>query len=1364
LDVESAALRAPQVGVANTNPQHILSVGSNLYVSGDSSDVLTVDGNVVCEGVKVGLIEITPSYDLAAVANVGNVTSNTIQFTNPDTGIVATGNVTVGKTLTVEGFRITAQAASADTLQSITTDDPAEGKTDSGVTSNPIHITNDRDSESPYSGALQIGTNTGNNGGLGVAGNVHVGRGLFVDTDTLVVDSTNNRVGIGKTNPDATLDVDGDAIIRGDLSVLGTTTTIDTENLRVQDPIIELGKDNAGTGDLGLVMTRPTGSSNVAIIFDENADTLEIGYTNGGASDTTITMVSTPLSVNINGDLSITSNLEVSGNINGDLSVTSNLEVGTANLFVDTVNSRVGIGTTEPDATLDVRGSGQYEGIYSKRIWVANIGDNSGDGSPADDNTGSPWRGLGFDNLAWNNQSHKYSADIPILSGYNGVALRSGAGNLVLTQAGDVGIGTTDPTATLDIYKEDTTAAGQTVISSITGVFSGSDATGGNINNKGLYINLDSSATGGGTSSNNPAEEHRVWGIDVDIDVTGDSDDIRGGRFLVRSELAENGSDRNTSIYGMDAQGQQNGSAPSTNVTGVRGRSLKGGDSTGLADKMIAVDAEYEINAGTCTDAYGVRVQFDRNGGAATSSYLFYGAHAGSTTTITNNYGLYVSGADKHYLEGNVGIGITEPTDLLDVHYPNPSYGSFAGTEEGSLTVSAGAEHSNAAVYFRTPFDAAAPAKRAIFSDGGSFSGGGNGGLHFCLERTADNTTKVDLTDSKMTILHNGNVGIGTTNPQVDLEIENVNGSPELRFTDPFSGADAAWDARSNVLGEISWYSRDSQFTNSYAKVASITSKHFDDGFPDGALCFTTSANGVLNEDAMVIDHDGVVLMNVSERPGNINGVLQIVSSSDLYLADAIACYPYSVANHIINFLDTNHSGIRGKIVGVNNTTVAYNTTSDERLKKQIKPMQSTLDRVKALKPSTYTWIRDEAEGYGFIAQEVFKVFPEMRPVVSYSGCTCKWGGRICESCTLCEDEHDYPKNKDGTDYHYGLDYGLFTPFLTKAIQELDAKVEEHHNRKSLVTDVDYSTIGDYEGLIVSATTNDYKNGRPVLSLSNTGNDKTCYGVILGKAESIDNETNIQKSGDGRMWVINTHGNLESGDLVTTSGIGGYGKKQEDDILRSYTVAKLTQDCDFTEKLVPIKRIKQELKDVTYYIRDNYIKITNLEKVKELNAIEREVSVYITNKVVDGDSGDYDRREFIPEISEEEYDALTSKEQEVYEVKYIKNGVTTITPYEYNRLTDAEKSVYKEATEIGYYIIEKHESSKPMPECCGEYTTDIRQELVNVLDDNGQLVWEESEEMETIYKIRYLDADGNITDEANHVYKAAFVGCTYHCG
>ena len=58
-----------------------------------------------------------------------------------------------------------------------------------------------------------------------------------------------------------------------------------------------------------------------------------------------------------------------------------------------------------------------------------------------------------------------------------------------------------------------------------------------------------------------------------------------------------------------------------------------------------------------------------------------------------------------------------------------------------------------------------------------------------------------------------------------------------------------------------------------------------------------------------------------------------------------------------------------------------------------------------------------------------------------------------------------------------------------------------------------------------------------------------------------------------------------------------------------------------------------------------------------------------------------------------------------------------------------------------------------------------REELVNDLDEHGQIQWEDHPtETEKAYKIRYLDTDGNITDETNAVHKAAFVGCTYHCG
>jgi hypothetical protein len=197
-------------------------------------------------------------------------------------------------------------------------------------------------------------------------------------------------------------------------------------------------------------------------------------------------------------------------------------------------------------------------------------------------------------------------------------------------------------------------------------------------------------------------------------------------------------------------------------------------------------------------------------------------------------------------------------------------------------------------------------------------------------------------------------------------------------------------------------------------------------------------------------------------------------------------------------------------------------------------------------------------------------------------------------------------------------------------------------------------------GLIVSSNKNDYihltnhkirgkeaitqDESLPITSLSTRQNDKTCFGVMSCKPFNEYSEKRfcvVNSLGEGAIWVLNTNGNLEAGDYITTSNVTGYGQKQDDDILRNYTVAKITMDCNFNPVSRPIKEILR--------------------------------------------------------------------------------------------------------SENGEYI----------------------------LDEDDQIQWTDTNETETRYNIRYVDASGTIISqdeyttklsEGEDVYTAAYVGCTYHCG
>jgi len=194
------------------------------------------------------------------------------------------------------------------------------------------------------------------------------------------------------------------------------------------------------------------------------------------------------------------------------------------------------------------------------------------------------------------------------------------------------------------------------------------------------------------------------------------------------------------------------------------------------------------------------------------------------------------------------------------------------------------------------------------------------------------------------------------------------------------------------------------------------------------------SSDGTSNtNERMRIDITGKVLMNATSSFSS-GAILQLKSGNALsgkYDGIAHRSSTGLDSNWIFEFQNAAGTN-RGQITGNGSGGVLYQTSSDRRLKTNIQEMPSMYDKIKNLKPSKFNWKIDNKEDYGFIAQEVYNLIPSLR-------------GEISEAyCDVNNDNFDFenPLKKDGSDFHYSLDYGRLTPYLTKALQETIEKLE----------------------------------------------------------------------------------------------------------------------------------------------------------------------------------------------------------------------------------------------------------------------------------------------------------------------------------
>ncbi len=75
------------------------------------------------------------------------------------------------------------------------------------------------------------------------------------------------------------------------------------------------------------------------------------------------------------------------------------------------------------------------------------------------------------------------------------------------------------------------------------------------------------------------------------------------------------------------------------------------------------------------------------------------------------------------------------------------------------------------------------------------------------------------------------------------------------------------------------------------------------------------------------------------------------------------------------------------------------------------------------------------------------------------------------------------------------------------------------------------------------------------------GDDKS--GKLSYSDDSPYYKARVNSVGEGQVWVTNYNGEVSNGDYITSSAIAGYGMRQDDDILHSYTVAKCVEEIDW---------------------------------------------------------------------------------------------------------------------------------------------------------------------------------------------------------
>jgi len=344
----------------------------------------------------------------------------------------------------------------------------------------------------------------------------------------------------------------------------------------------------------------------------------------------------------------------------------------------------------------------------------------------------------------------------------------------------------------------------------------------------------------------------------------------------------------------------------------------------------------------------------------AFSAALTLSAGTANGVPYLNGSKVLTSSSALQFDGSNLGLGVT-PSAKLEIYSTNNAFNALQVRYNGSNDVMGfGIGNSNGFPYlgYNTKSQAAVDAPvyersnpaAQLRMDSGSFK------FNIAASGTAGNA--ISFTQA-MTLDASGNLGVGQTSPATLLDVRDGVGSIlTLGNTGTFAAGESSYlkfRESNTALAEVGWEADTNElrinnrvayttFYTANTERARITSS--------GDLLVGTTTPTYLLTNGMVVNNPGDVetYVAVGHKTGSGSG-------SSFFIASY-------------------NGGLIGNITQNGTTAVAYNTTSDYRLKDNQQPLTNSGAFIDALKPKTWEWKTDGSKGVGFIAHEVQEVSP----------------------------------------------------------------------------------------------------------------------------------------------------------------------------------------------------------------------------------------------------------------------------------------------------------------------------------------------------------------------------------------------------